>query len=262
MMRVKKALAVLVSLLLSSVLVCGGVSAEERADPSLRVRVNGTWFATSLADYQGQDNVWVACPVELEKFNANTTNYFSISTNVKNTADFSDTSVDIYSTAATEGIYSLLTSHRYCDDNFTWYTDRNINFRVEFYDGSKWTTVPATPCEGTDFHSVAGYFEGNDTWYNGACNLDLGSLEGMTKARISVNLHVGSNLSILDYSDNEGDVYLPVEKEESTTTAAGEGTTTTKTDDPPKTGDAGTVLPIAGLLLISGAAVLLVSRRK
>ena len=84
----------------------------------------------------------------------------------------------------------------------------------------------------------------------------------MTKARISVNLHVGSNLSILDYSDNEGDVYLPVEKEESTTTAAGEGTTTTKTDDPPKTGDAGTVLPIAGLLLISGAAVLLVSRRK
>lgn len=66
---------------------------------AMRVRVNGTWYGVGLENYKGENDTWVYCPVPLSALKGNETNYLSLSTNVKNSGNFSDSSVDLYATA-------------------------------------------------------------------------------------------------------------------------------------------------------------------
>lgn len=98
---------------------CMGVNAESsnhanytELQPIVRVRVNGTWYGADLTPYKGQDNVWVEIPIDATKLNANTINYFSLSTNVSSDGNRTDGSVDLYATAQEDAVGSFLCSDR------------------------------------------------------------------------------------------------------------------------------------------------------
>ena len=203
----------------------GAAASDKDSDKAaVRVRVNGSWYGSYLEDYRGQTSVWVPVNLDISKLNANTVNYFNFSSNVINQGNYTDSSVDLFATKATQDLNSFACAHQYCDSQFTQYTDRNINVRLELFNGSEW--VAAAPQEDTyyDFHEVLG-LSGNDTqWHNTARNLAVGSLDGYTAARMMVQLHVGSKLSVPEsFSENSFAVFLPAKY--SVTVTAEEGGT-------------------------------------
>lgn len=203
----------------------GAAASDKGSDKAaVRVRVNGSWYGSYLEDYRGQTSVWVPVNLDISKLNANTVNYFSFSSNVINQGSYTDSSVDLFATKATQDLNSFACAHQYCDSQFTQYTDRNINVRLELFNGSEWVT--AAPQEDTyyDFHEVLG-LSGDDTqWHNAARNLAVGSLDGYTAARMMVQLHVGSKLSVPEgFSENSFAVFLPAKY--SVTVTAEEGGT-------------------------------------
>lgn len=183
-------------------------STEDSNQAALRVRVNGSWYGAYINQYKGQNDVWVPVYVDIGKLKAGEENYFHFSTNVISHGNFTDSSVDLYATFTSENLSSFLTQHQYCDENFASYSDRNINIRLELFNGSEWVTV--TPKENTYFdeHTVLGQFANDGNWYNAARNLTLGDLSGYTKARVLVNMHVGKNLDVAkDFSEENFGVF-------------------------------------------------------
>ena len=223
----KRLLSVFLAVVMIAGLLCTGALAEDdhKREPeapgaavsdmdsdkaAIRVRVNGSWFGTYLDDYKGQTSVWVAVNLDISKLNANTVNYFNFSSNVINQGDYTDSSVDLFASKAAENLNSFACAHQYCDSLFTQYTDRNINVRLELFDGSGWVT--ATPQEETyyDFHEVLGLSNNDNQWHNAARNLPVGSLDGYTAARMMVQLHVGSKLAVPDtFAEKSFAKFLP-----------------------------------------------------
>ena len=185
------------------------VSEQDSDKAAIRVRVNGSWFGTYLEDYKGQDSVWVPVNLDISKLTADSVNYFSFSSNVINQGDYTDSSIDLFASKAAANLNSFACAHQYCDSQFTQYTDRNINVRLELFDGSSWVT--ATPQEDTyyDFHEVLGLAGSENQWHNAARNLSVGSLDGYTAARIMVQLHVGSKLDVIEgYEESDFAAFL------------------------------------------------------
>ena len=186
------------------------VSEQDSDKAAIRVRVNGSWFGTYLEDYKGQDSVWVPVNLDISKLTADSVNYFSFSSNVINQGDYTDSSIDLFASKAAANLNSFACAHQYCDSQFTQYTDRNINVRLELFDGSSWVT--ATPQEDTyyDFHEVLGLAGSENQWHNAARNLSVGSLDGYTAARMMVQLHVGSKLAVPeDFTEKSFAKFLP-----------------------------------------------------
>lgn len=184
-------------------------SDKDSASAAVRVRINGSWYGAYLEEYKGMDSVWVPVYVDITKLKAGEENYFHFSSNVISHGNFTDSSVDLYSTFADENLNSFLTSHPYCDENWVSYTDRNINVRLELYNGKSWVTV--LPEEETFFdeHTVLGQFADDGSWYNAARNLVLGDLSGYSDARMMVQLHVGDTLEVADtYKPEEFATFL------------------------------------------------------
>lgn len=237
------------------------VSDADSDKAAIRVRVNGSWFGTYLDDYKGQTSVWVPVNLDISKLNANTVNYFNFSSNVINQGDYTDSSVDLFASKAAENLNSFACAHQYCDSQFTQYTDRNINVRLELFDGSGWVT--ATPQEETyyDFHEVLGLSNNDNQWHNAARNLPVGNLDGYTAARMMVQLHVGSKLDVIEgYAEADFAVFLtePGTDKPGTDNPGTDkpGTDKPGTDKPgtdsPKTSDR--FFPMATLLLAFTAA--------
>ena len=222
----KRLLSVFLAVVMIAGLLCTGALAEDshKREPetpgaavsgmdsdkaAIRVRVNGSWFGTYLDDYKGQTSVWVAVNLDISKLNANTVNYFNFSSNVINQGDYTDSSVDLFASKAAENLNSFACAHQYCDSQFTQYTDRNVNVRLELYNGSEW--VAAAPQEAAyyDEHTVLGQFANNGSWYNAGRTLTLGNLDGYTAARMMVQLHVGSKLDVIEgYAEADFAVFL------------------------------------------------------
>lgn len=183
--------------------------------PALRVRVNGSWYGVGLDDARGKDNTWVYCPIPVSALKANDNNALNFSTNVNNRENFSDSSVDLYATLKENASDSFVTNHQWCDDNWTGYSDRSVNARIELYDGRRWTAVPADEAYTTAEHCVLGLFTSNSTWYNAARNIAIGDvdLSKYTAARVAVNLHVGDDLQVDGYLlENAGTFLDPIEE--------------------------------------------------
>ena len=238
----KRLLSVFLAVVMIAGLLCTGALAEDdhKREPetpgtavsdmdsdkaAIRVRVNGSWYGTYVQDYKGQTSVWVAVNLDISKLNANTVNYFNFSSNVINQGDYTDSSVDLFASKAAENLNSFACAHQYCDSQFTQYTDRNINVRLELFDGSGWVT--ATPQEETyyDFHEVLGLSNNDNQWHNAARNLPVGSLDGYTAARMMVQLHVGSKLAVPDtFAEKSFAKFLPSKYTVTVTAEANTGT--------------------------------------
>lgn len=169
--------------------------------PLLWVRVNGQWQSLDLTEYLGTNGQWVTCPIDISRLNAGQENYFGLTTNVVSYGNFTDSSVDFYATCTDDGLNSFLTNDPYSDNDFSRYEDRNINLVLELFDGSRWVSVPAGEAYAYDEHTVLGLFGDNNTWYNAARNLMLGDLSGYQSARIRVQMHVGSSLTVQDMAN-------------------------------------------------------------
>ncbi len=178
---------------------------------AIRVRVNGSWYGAYIDDYKGKEAVWVPVYVDISKLKSGEENYFHFSSNVINHGNFTDSSIDLYSTFAAENLNSFLTQHQYCDEGWIGYSDRNINVRLELYDGQKWVT--AAPKETTyyDEHTVLGQFANDGNWYNAGRNLVLGDLSGYSDARVMVQVHVGTHLDVAaSYNEEEFATFLEI----------------------------------------------------
>ena len=178
--------------------------------PILWVRVNGTWRWMDLSEYVGINGEWVTCPIDMSLLRSGEENYFGLTTNVVSYGNFSDSSVDFFATRVEEGFNSYLTNDPYSDNDFAQYQDRNINLVLELYDGSKWVSVPSGETHAFDEHTVLGLFGDNNTWYNAARNLILGNLSGYTQARIRVQMHIGTKLTVQDNPYVSGGSAAPV----------------------------------------------------
>ncbi len=219
-------------------------STADSDQAAVKVRINGFWFGTYLNDYKGDNDVWVPVYIDISKLNANAENYFNVSSNVINHGNFTDSSVDLYATFADEGHQSFLTNHQWCDSGWALYNDRNINIKLQVFDGTQWITlVPGeTPCY--DEHTVLGMFADDGNWYNAARNMTIGDLSGYQHARVLVHMNVGSKLEVgSDYAEESFATFL---------------------DNPaPGTGDS-TPLTLLAVLMVAAAAgfVLTVANKK
>ncbi len=173
--------------------VSKGKNAEEAV---LKVRVNGTWQAVSLAPYLGKTG-WVTCPVDVAMLNGNAENYFSLSSNVISQGNYTDSSLDFFSTRTDKDLNSFLSGDPYCDSEFEGFADRNVNVKLELYDGKDWVRIPQED-HFYDEHCVLGQFGDTGEHYNIARNLTVGELSGYRSARLSVLLHVGNALTVAE----------------------------------------------------------------
>lgn len=181
-----------------------GNSEKDSTDAALRVRVNGTWFETALLEYKGSQTVWVPVEIDLNLLRADAENYFSVSTNVANYGSLTGNSVDIFCTAS-NAVNSFITSDQYCDNDYALLPDKNVNLRLELYDGEKW--VMEVPAENTyyDDSVILGFDAVNGNWSSVARNLMVGDLSGYTKARVMVQIHVGEKLETMLFQGTELD---------------------------------------------------------
>lgn len=222
----KRLLSVLLAAVMIAGLLCTGALAEDshKREPeapgaavsdadsdkaAIRVRVNGSWYGTYVQDYKGQNGVWVPVYLDLSKLKTNGENSFHFSSNVLSYGNYTDSSLDLFSSWTKENLNSLFTQDPACDGNWRSYSDRNVNVRLELYNGSEW--VAAAPQETTyyDEHTVLGQFANNGNWYNAGRILTLGNLDGYTAARMMVQLHVGSKLDVIEgYAESDFAVFL------------------------------------------------------
>lgn len=222
-------------------------STTDDSNAAIKVRVNGTWYARYIGNLEGRNNVWVPVYIDIEKLNSNAENYFNFGSNVISHGNYTDSSIDLFASFADEGLSSFLTNHQWCDTGWVGYSDRNINVKLQLFNGTDWVTV--APVESTyyDEHTVLGKFDGDGNFYNAARNLMVGDLSGYTQARVLVNLHIGTKLDVAeDFMEETFGTFMEIPKDEVI----------------PSTGDRN-LLPAVLLLSISAAAaVLLIIRRK
>ncbi len=222
-------------------------SSIDDRNAAIKVRVNGAWFGRYVGEFEGQTNVWVPVYIDIAKLNANSENYFNLSSNVISYGNYTDSSIDLFASAAEENLNSFLTGHQWCDEGWVAYTDRNINIKLQLFNGTEWVTVCPEETSYCDEHTVLGKFDGDGNYYNAARNFMVGDLSGYTAARVLVNLHIGTKLDAADdFSEETFGMFLE----------SPEG------GDNPKTGDAGILVSAAMLVFsLSGGAVLVSKRR-
>lgn len=225
-------------------------AAESQTDDSnaaIKVRVNGFWYARYIGDLEGSGNIWVPVYIDIEKLNANSENYFNFGSNVISHGNYTDSSIDLFASFANDGLNSFLTNNQWCDDGWIGYSDRNINVKLQLFNGSEWVTVVPEGNTYYDEHTVLGKFDGDGNFYNAARNLMVGDLTGYTQARVLVNLHIGTRLDVAeDFTEETFGTFLAIPEDEVI----------------PSTGE-DIRFPMVLLLSVSAAAaVLLVIKRK
>jgi len=225
-------------------------AAESQVDDSnaaIKVRVNGSWFGRYVSDFEGMDNVWVPVYIDITKLNANAENYFNFGSNVISYGNYTDSSIDLFASFAEEGLNSFLTNHQWCDDGWMAYSDRNINIKLQLFDGTNWVTVAPDETTYYDEHTVLGKFDGDGNFYNAARNLMLGDLTGYTEARLLVNLHIGTKLDVADdFTEEMFGTFMEIPENE----------------ELPQTGDQGILVSaVLAVISMAGGLALICKRR-
>lgn len=179
-----------------------GTSELDSTVPVLKVKLNGAPAERlDLTPYLGQNSVWVTVPLDAAKLRSGT-NRITLDSNVDNTANFADTSVDIYFTASRNSEDTELST----DGRLSWMKiedHRYANIYLELHDPATDTWVRFPDDEryrDTNEHTVIGRFSAND-WleqYNFRRGFVLETPEQYDGVRAVIQLHVGSDLKIVE----------------------------------------------------------------
>lgn len=168
---------------------------DETSTPILMVRVNENyWKYIDLTPYLGQDNVWITSEIDM-KYLAAGINQIAIHSNVFNYGNRTEKSLDIYYSSCAEGAFDTFLS---TDLMNTWelLPDRYANIVLELKNGQtgEWEKFSYQSLITQDETVVIGSFVPNESIYNVCRNITVDSLEGYSAARVSVNMHVGTDL--------------------------------------------------------------------
>ena len=179
-----------------------GVSPLDTTVPVLKVKLNGAPAERlDLTPYLGENSVWVTVPLDAAKLR-NGTNRITLDSNVDNTANFADTSVDIYFTASRDREDTEIST----DGRLSWMKiedHRYANIYLELHDAATDTWVPLPEAElyrDTNEHTVIGRFSANE-WteqYHFRRAFVLDDVSGYDGVRACIQLHVGSNLALVE----------------------------------------------------------------
>ncbi len=160
--------------------------------PALQLRVNEkSWITEDLTPYLGNDYTWVSFPVEISDL-VEGYNQLAVHSNCYSHGNLNDKTLDIFYTSTAAGMDTSFSQ----DMMTSWemFYDRYANIILELYDGENWTVFPEGEEYRLDDNMVIGIYTGNNSIYNICRNIQLGSLEGYKKARVSVLVHVGTTL--------------------------------------------------------------------
>lgn len=181
---------------------CGQTSSYR---PAIRARFNGKWYGLYL-DEGALDGEWVSIPVEMGSLTAGSIAYTAVSSNVINT----DTSaLKIWATSESSNPESFESNDRYCDNNWSQCSNKNINIRVEGWNGTQWVDLNANaPTYEKDTANDLGY--GADGVWSVACrNITLGSTEDIKYVRVSLQLSSDADIAaVADYVPDEFATFL------------------------------------------------------
>ena len=165
--------------------------------PVLKVKINGAVAErVDLTTYLGQNSVWITVPLRFEKLRLGT-NYIALDSNVYNTDNLTDQTLDLYFTFSNVGGGEL--SQDGCS---TWiqYGDRIPNIVLELHNEQtgQWERVGDYEFSDAQEHTVIGMF--SNPWLTSPFAFrrafSIESLEGYDDVRVSVQVHVGSDLSL------------------------------------------------------------------
>lgn len=179
-----------------------GTSELDTTVPVLKVKLNGAPAERlDLTPYLGQNSVWVTVPLDAAKLRSGT-NRITLDSNVDNTANFADTSLDIYFTASRASEDTELST----DGRLSWMKiadHRYANIYLELHDPQTdtWVRFPDEErYRDTNEHTVIGRFSANE-WleqYNFRRGFVLETPEQYDGVRAVIQLHVGSDLKIIE----------------------------------------------------------------
>lgn len=178
-----------------------GYSELDTQVPVLKVKLNGAPFARlDLTSYMGQNTVWVEVPLDVSKLR-NGTNWIAIDSNVNNTGNFNDQSVDIYFSPSGSSADTMISTngrmswmkiedHRYA----------NIYLMVHNSQTDQWETFPKdTQYQSSYEHTVIGQFTAND-WleqYHFRRGIYVEDMAVYDDVKACIQLHVGDNLALI-----------------------------------------------------------------
>lgn len=180
---------------------CGQTSDAQAA---IRARFNGKWYGLYLDD-AALNGEWVSIPVEAGTLTAGSIAYTAVSSNVSNT---DSAGLRIHAAAASTNLESYESNDRYCDNNWTQCGDKNINIRVEGWDGSEWRDLnAAAPAYAADSAKTLGCTDG--VWSVACRNITLGNVDGIKYVRVSLQLTADAGLAaVADYVPDEFATFL------------------------------------------------------
>ena len=180
----------------------GSVSELDNTVPVLKVKLNGAPAERlDLTPYLGENSVWVTVPLDASKLRSGT-NRITLDSNVDNSANFADTSLDIYFTASRTAEDTELST----DGRLSWMKiedHRYANIYLELHDAATdtWGRFPeAEVYRDTNEHTVIGRFSANE-WleqYNFRRAFVLEDASQYDGVRACIQLHVGSDLTIAE----------------------------------------------------------------
>jgi hypothetical protein len=167
--------------------------------PLLKVKLNGAvWERYDLTSNLGKDNIWVTVPLNFGKIRSGR-NILTVDTNIENTGNYCDNSVDLYFTdsASCSGEDQISTDKMV---NWVNYQDRYANMYFELHNTAtgKWEKVTPNETYKLYEHTVVGYFNpGKDpSPFNMRRYINIEDINGYDSVRAVLNLHVGSKLSL------------------------------------------------------------------
>ncbi len=166
--------------------------------PVLKVKINGAIAErVELAPYYGQNSVWVTVPLRFEKLRIGN-NYVALDSNVYNPDNLTDQTVDLYFTMTTAAGGGELSQ----DGCVTWvqYGDRIPNMYLELHNTAtgEWERVGDFEFSDQQEHTVIGMF--SNPWLTSPFAFrrmfSIETLDGYDDVRVSMQIHVGGDLSL------------------------------------------------------------------
>lgn len=164
----------------------------EDSQPALLVQLNdGKPVAFPLESLKGQDSVWVTVPLRTKDLKTGE-NYVIVDSNVKNTTNLGNTSVDLFFTASQTVRDTFLST----DAMNTWigYTDRYANLYLEVLDPAtgEWVAYGKDTFRANESTVIGQFVYGESaTPYN--MKRAISVPEGYEAVRAVIQIHVGSS---------------------------------------------------------------------
>ncbi len=168
--------------------------------PVLKANLNGSPYARlDLTPYLGQDDAWVTLPLDISVLRTGV-NRVIVDSNVDNTGNYCDNSVDLYFTPGGQGDSSVSTDGKV---TFVDYSDRVCNMYLELHNKTtgEWEKFGfRDDFTNTSEHTVIGHFSVTDFNYpfHMRRSFRLDQTDLYDDVRVCIHVHVGSDLALMD----------------------------------------------------------------